>query len=174
MLKLQYRGRILCTLPVKKRRASCMKSQPFSGSCEQSGGAWGLLSGCRNFEHLEQQAAPQRLRPTRSEWHCQRRNHHRPVYFCNQLVKEQEAGKGSQVIHKLNNTWKRGGRWDEQVKESERGWVWSCLQTHWGPSIQLQEAKNNGQAGGRGGNERVYAEYSILKLGRLVEKWKLE
>lgn len=29
-------------------------------------------------------------------------------------------------------------------------------------------------AGGRGGNERVYAEYSILKLVRLVEKWKFE
>lgn len=107
---------------------------------------WGSDGGCsadgKIFEHLEQQAAARRLRPSRSEGRCQRSERHHPVYFCHRLVKEQEAGSGSQVIHTHRTI---SGRGEEGEVNKRRDREKEC--TDWDRSIQSQEARNNGWRG---------------------------
>lgn len=111
---------------------------------------WGSNGGCsaagKIFEHLEQQAAPRRLRPSRSEWHCQRSECHHPVYFCHRLVKKQEAGSGSQVIH---THWTISGRGEEGEVNKWRDREKECTEiTEIAPSSH-RKPETMGGAGGR-------------------------
>lgn len=108
-----------------------MKSQPSRSSCEQSRGARELRRGRRNFEHLEQQAAPRRLQPRQIRAALPTQKKKQKTLHClflKQLVKEQEVGHGSRVIHRLNNKRKRGRKvrigekWtSERVKKAKCG-----------------------------------------------------